>query len=686
MNHSQIQAELKSVLQFCDHIWVNEDKTELAHNLLLDRLEKSDPEIMAALLRSENLKSHFFVEVGGALIFKQQDFQFFLSKTKINHSYSKYKNRVGLTNGRYFFNDSTDIVLDFPGKDCVLNGGQSSEEGNEIYYEFDKDRLYTKKTRKREEIFFNQVLAFDEIDRLLDPKAFSQFSRYTTQGQQPVGHLKRHSDNTLAENLIIKGNNLVALHSLLTQFQGKVKLIYIDVPFNTKNDSFAYNDAFSRSTWLVFMKNRIEVAKKLLTDDGVILVHCDYNEDGYLRVLLDEIFNKDNKNKSDDKFVANIAVKSSTPSGTKTAHKDKKLIKQKDTILFYRNGSIKLKPQYSARETWDTHYSIYLTKENGEYKFKKLIDILKNNGFSYNSLDEIDPRNEKVREFIVENKNNIGRLQSHKNKDLEHLSRTKYKDKIYENIIDGRSSGLYFNGQVFTPISQGIKEIVVGKTLKEYWSILVCDFWDDIDFQNTQNEGGISFPTGKKPEALLHRIIDMTTEEGDLVLDYHLGSGTTAAVAHKMNRQYIGIEQMDYIETLAVERMKKVIDGEQSGISKAINWQGGGEFVYLELAPFNETAKQMILDCASSIQLSQLFEQLCEHYFLKYNLNINEFSKIIQEPEFQQISLDKQKEMMLEMLDLNQLYVNLSDMQDSQFNDCLSNEDKLLTSEFYGVK
>lgn len=226
----------------------------------------------------------------------------------------------------------------------------------------------------------------------------------------------------------------------------------------------------------------------------------------------------------------------------------------------------------------------------------------------------------------------------------------------------------------------------MGKTLKYYWSILVCDFWEDIDFQNTQNEGGISFPTGKKPEALLHRIIDMTTQEGDIVLDYHLGSGTTAAVAHKMGRQYIGIEQMDYIETLAVERLKKVIDGEQGGISKAVNWQGGGEFVYCELTPFNETAKALIQNADNFDRLQSVFNELCEHYFLKYTLSVNEFSNIMKEAEFQAISLDEQKQMMLEMLDLNQLYVNLSDMEDSQFDDALSNEDKDLTKQFHGVK
>lgn len=186
-----------------------------------------------------------------------------------------------------------------------------------------------------------------------------------------------------------------------------------------------------------------------------------------------------------------------------------------------------------------------------------------------------------------------------------------------------------------------------------------------------------------KPEELIQDFITITTNESDIVLDYHLGSGTTAAVAHKMNRQYIGIEQMDYIETLAVERLKKVIDGEQGGISKAVNWQGGGEFVYAELAPFNETAKQQILACEDSDGIKTLFEGLCERYFLKYNVSVNEFSQIIQEPEFQSLPLDEQKQMVLEMLDLNQMYVSLSEMDDEQFADCLNDDDKAVSRAFY---
>ncbi|HHF6826998.1 TPA: DNA methyltransferase, partial [Haemophilus influenzae] len=208
---------------------------------------------------------------------------------------------------------------------------------------------------------------------------------------------------------------------------------------------------------------------------------------------------------------------------------------------------------------------------------------------------------------------------------------------------------------------------------EDYLSISLCDLWTNINTTGLEAEGNVELKNGKKPESLIETIIKLTTNQSDIVLDYHLGSGTTAAVAHKMNRQYIGIEQMDYIETLAVERLKKVIDGEQ----------GGGEFVYAELAPFNETAKQQILACENSDGIKTLFEDLCERYFLKYNVSVNEFSQIIEEPEFQSLPLDEQKQMVLEMLDLNQMYVSLSEMDDEQFAGCLNDDDKALSRAFY---
>ncbi|WP_330130823.1 site-specific DNA-methyltransferase, partial [Haemophilus influenzae] len=166
------------------------------------------------------------------------------------------------------------------------------------------------------------------MDRLFDAKAFSKFSRYTADGKQAVGEIKHYSDGTPAENLIIKGNNLIALHSLAKQFKGKVKLIYIDPPYNTETDSFAYNDKFSHSTWLTFMKNRLEIAQELLKDDGLIFVQCDDNEQAYLKVLMDEVFGREN-------FINTIAVKMSTPSGVKMSHVSKKIIKVKEHIICF---------------------------------------------------------------------------------------------------------------------------------------------------------------------------------------------------------------------------------------------------------------------------------------------------------------------------------------------------------------
>ena len=601
--NTDIQTELTQALLSHEKVWVNEEKTILAKNILLDLVEKTDPTIIGLLLGNDDLKRHFFVEVNGILVFKLQDFRFFLDKHSINNSYTKYANRIGLTDGNRFLKDNSDIVLDFPFKDCVLNGGQSTEEGEEIYFKRNNSQpasqpasqLYTKLTRKRQEIFFNQTLAFDEIDRLFDAKAFSKFSRYTADGKQPIGEIKRHSDGTPAENLIIKGNNLIALHSLAKQFKGKIDLIYIDPPFNTEHDSFKYNDKFSRSTWLTFMKNRLEIAKDLLSEKGTIYVHIDHNEGHYLKVLMDGIFG--------EKFFRNEIIWNYSGWNKKLKNSFER---RHDTIFMYGKSDL----QYFA-----SYFQKWASKE--EYvKRRKQKLLVDDNG----------------REYVLSDAGNGQRT------------------KIF--IEDVLAKG-----------------------------VVIDDVWD-LDKLNNSSKENVGF-TSQKREALLERIISASCPPNGIVLDYHLGSGTTAAVAHKMNRQYIGIEQMDYIETLAVERLKKVIDGEQGGISKAVNWQGGGEFVYAELAPFNETAKQQILACEDSDGIKTLFEDLCERYFLKYNVSVNEFSQIINEPEFQSLSLDEQKQMVLEMLDLNQMYVSLSEMDDAQFSGCLNDDDKALSRSFY---
>ncbi len=213
----------------------------------------------------------------------------------------------------------------------------------------------------------------------------------------------------------------------------------------------------------------------------------------------------------------------------------------------------------------------------------------------------------------------------------------------------------------------------------------LSDFWDDLSWDSLANEGGVTLKNGKKPEALLKRIIEIATDEEDIVMDYHLGSGTTAAVAHKMGRQYIGIEQLDYKENDSTNRLKNVIDGDSTGISKIVSWQGGGSFTYLELAKNNQNAKDKILACNGYEELMELFNDLYSNYFLHYNLKIKEFKEVVaKEEKFIALPLEKQKEVFCKMLDNNQLYVNVSEMEDSKHN--ISPEDIALTKDFYQIK
>ena len=250
-----------------------------------------------------------------------------------NHSHTSYTNKIGMIKKDNFIKKFDDVVLAWPYKDCVLEGGQSKDDD------------------KKNEVFYNQIISKDEINRLFEPKVLTNIKKYTKD------KVINNSEITEDDNLIIKGNNLLALHSLKKIYAKKVKLIYIDPPYNTSNDSFKYNDRFNHSTWLTFMNNRLEVAREFLRDDGVIFVQCDDNEQAYLKVLMDEIFGV-------NCFVSDIAVRSSTPSGLKTAHKEKTIIKQRDSILVYKKHTVKLKPQYTQKEKWDTHYSFYFDIKN----------------------------------------------------------------------------------------------------------------------------------------------------------------------------------------------------------------------------------------------------------------------------------------------------------------------------------
>ncbi|MGL6064857.1 MAG: DNA methyltransferase [Fusobacteriaceae bacterium] len=381
MNKEKFKSILTNILKNDGRLWTEEN--ELDQIQLVNLLDKYDENILKIFLSNENIKESFFVKIGESYVFKHSEFKFYIEEhSPLANSYSEYINRIGLASGKRYLKDSDDIVLNFPFKDCILEGGQSSDEGIESYFEFyekvDGEKTpeligknehvvvserkgaiktvtgYELKQSKRKEVFYNEVLAKDEIDRLLDKKALTNWKRYTKEGIKEVEEIKKDAEGTIRENLIIKGNNLLALHSLKENFTGKVKLIYIDPPYNTGSDSFAYNDKFNHSTWLTFMKNRLEVAKELLRDDGIIFVQCDDNEQAYLKVLMDELYGRES-------FINNVALKVSPLNGVRISHATKTIIKEKEWIICYSKSSkIELNPQYIANTEWDDHYNSFI--------------------------------------------------------------------------------------------------------------------------------------------------------------------------------------------------------------------------------------------------------------------------------------------------------------------------------------
>lgn len=383
------------------------------------------------------------------------------------------------------------------------------------------------------------------------------------------------------ENMLIHGDNLLALKALEQDYAGKVKCIYIDPPYNTGNAFEHYDDNLEHSIWLNLIYQRIKLLHRLLANDGAFCMHLDDQEVHYAKILCDEIFGRTN-------FIVTVAIKSSTPSGVKTAHRDKKIIKQKDLMIVYKKSdNLKINPQYIKKDSWDSHYSLFLEENNGTFELKSLINILLEKGIITERLSvrDLDINNSRFKKFYIEHKDQICRLQSHKNEPAREYSLNNMNKVIEYESKDGKRKDFYYNGQVVTPLSQSIQEVVWNREVSQDLGMLLCDFWYDIDFQNTQNEGGVDFPNSKKPESMIYRILSMFSDENDIILDSFLGSGTTAAVAHKMGRRYIGIELGDHAITHCYPRLKAVVDGEQGGISKSVNWKGGGGFKFYTLAP-----------------------------------------------------------------------------------------------------
>ncbi len=599
--YSKIEDLLKSIPDFVT------EENELRYNKIKEAAENGNPVLIEPLLKDSKIKAAFFTPVLDSFVFKTKDFKEFLDYSSSNNSYSQYLGKkIGLYCGDSALVDRNEVVLNFPFKDCVLEGGQKKEDGIDKYFKYDeKKKDYVEIKDKRREVFFNETLAKDEIDNLFEPKAFCNVKRYES-GKKPAvttkfnrdAELNRKrglSEDTITDNLIIKGNNLLALHSLKREFEEKIKLIYIDPPYNTGNDTFSYNDKFNHSSWLTFMKNRLEVAKELLSNDGSIYIQIDYNEVHYIKVLLDEIFGT-------SCFQREIVWDTQVLSGYKTMVKN--WIRGHDSILFY-------------------------TKNQKDFLFNK---------------QKMPHRKEYLDRF------------------------DKIEKKTGRKYFDGRGEKRYLD-----------EAIANGKPCGDVW-------YDIMSFQQipTARER-VNFST-QKPEALLQRIIQSATNENDIVLDFFGGSGTTGVVSHKLNRQYIMYEQIDSQMETMMKRLVDTVNGNDKGsLAEILGWHGGGSFIYMELAEKNERAMRLISACKDLKELKKVFKTLCEKYFLHYNVRVNDFiNETCKEDKFIELPFKRQKEIFMRMIDLNQLYVNVSDRNDKDSG--LAKNDIAATEDFYRIK
>jgi adenine-specific DNA-methyltransferase len=634
---------------------------QLLKNKVIELALAVDAGLIKLLLKNKSIKKHFFTDIDGVLVFDKIKFQHFVSnKEFLPDSYTAFKNKIGLANENDdYLSESREVVLAWPYKDCVLEGGQ------------------TKDDQKRDELFWNETLAPDEIDRLLAPKVFTDFKRYNSKGE----HVLKGSEkiDISKENLIIRGNNLLVLHSLYEKYAGKVKLIYIDPPYNTGNDEFKYNDTFNHSTWLSFIRNRLIIGKLLLRMDGSIFISIDENELGYILVLCDEIFGEENR--------ANIiSIKRGSLTGHKSINPGAVNITEY-VVCYCRNRSL-WKPNrvFIKRERNERYNNFIINRDKSvsNWRFCSLLDAFaKHLNIPKAKLKKKlgDSFEEKIYDFVIKNADSVIQFAypdpdkvSKEVKELIDKSKKNPSIIYYQKRNDDPDIYLY-NGQRLLFYSERLMnidgELVTGEPLS--------DFWDDVLPNDLHNEGGVKLKKGKKPEKLLQRIIELGSKKNELVFDFFLGSGTSACVSLKLDRKFIGVEQLDYENNDGVHRLINTIEGEQSGISKAVNWNGGGSFIYCELMEWNEAYNSQIKKAKTSRELIAIWEEMQSKAFISYKVDPKAMNDNIK--DFKELSLADQKRFLIEVLDKNQLYVNYSEIDDKEYG--VSETDKKLNQQFY---
>lgn len=609
--------ELKKVLaDFGEKYFVDE---ELNRSKISDDLRNYDEALFEKLFKVDFIKQHFIKEVAGQKLFQVEQLEeAILYNDYWDTSYTKYENRIGLASKGNFLEDSQDVVLDFPFKDGVLTASMTKE---------DKEAGY-------DDAFLNEVIEKDEIDRLFDKKIFVNSKRFDENGELTITDFNEEKDN-----LIIKGNNLLALHAIKEKYSGKVKQIIIDPPYYftsaKASDAFNYNSDFKLSTWLVFMKNRLEIAKELLSEQGFIFIVIGEDGMAQLKLLCDQIF--------EGNYVGMISWRKSDNQANIG-----EFAKVSDYILIYkRTNSAKLnKLPLTEKAKKEYRYS----DERGN--FRRQILLHKTRGRHWYDL-----------------RTPSGKI----------LKGPWMKPK--EVILEmDRKNEIYW--------TKGGEEQPYGKLyLADSKGQIANDFWDTTFGSNQRGSSemkalfenrAFDFP---KPEQLIKNLIFLGSNKNDVVIDFFMGSATTQAVAMKMNRRFIGIEQMDYINEVSVPRLQKVIAGEQGGISKDVNWQGGGSFVYTELMPKNMEYLQDVIQAKTLDDLKVVYNRMLEGTDTREPADIS-FRADLDKIDWLE-GFNKNKRLLIKLLDKNGLYYNYSEIDDANVRELISDDDYRFNKQFY---
>ena len=415
-----------------------------------------------------------------------------------------------------------------------------------------------------------------------------------------------------SENMLIHGDNLIALQALQQDFTGKIKCIYIDPPYNTGSAFEHYDDNLEHSIWLGLMRQRLILLRQLLADEGSIWIQIDDEEQAYLKILCDEVFGRSN-------FVNMISVNMKNIAGVSGGGEDKRLKKNCEYILVYAKDYFQL-PLFKGVYSY-TEMSELVQQYLNEGKSWKYTSVLLYPGDKEYYGSTVDGEGNEIKVFLRKNpkivsikqiamQDGITEKEAYRKYGISIFQTTNSQSSIRTRIIDYRSENSINEdlisieyvpktgknkGNVYEQFYKGDKcrlfvwlkdtsEIIDGELYKKD---LQGTYWDmNAWMKNLTKEGAVEFGNGKKPEFLIHQIFEMTTNPGDWVLDSFLGSGTTAAVATKMHRKWVGIELGKHAYTHCKIRLDRVISGDDSGgITKDVKWQGGSGYHFYELAP-----------------------------------------------------------------------------------------------------